>query len=61
MTGDAEVVVRVELKTRETIAVPFSSRDSADAREHLHEYQVVGRHRVISARALRVGDRMRGR
>ncbi|CAM5531875.1 hypothetical protein [Leifsonia shinshuensis] len=49
------VVLLVQLRNGEVVAVPFESREKADWWEQGIPYEVVGRPRVVTARALSVG------
>lgn len=57
--NEDRIVLLVELRAGEVVAVPFASRAAAERWESLHGYEVVQSMRVISARALSVGARMR--
>lgn len=57
--SDADgIVLLVQLRDGEVVAVPFSSRDRADQWEDRHDFETVGRPRVVSARSLSVGERL---
>lgn len=50
-----KVVLLVELRGGEVVAVPFDSREKADWWEERMPYEIVGRPRVVTAKALAVG------
>ena len=49
----------VEFTSGEVVAVPFANRDAADRWEQSHDYEVIGRPRIATARSLSVGARRR--
>lgn len=49
------IVLLVELRNGEVVAVPFESREKADGWEERIPYEVVGRPRVVTARSLSIG------
>lgn len=61
MTEASQVVLLVELPGGEIVAVPFISAERAELWEARHYYEVAGRPRIVSARALSVAQRMRDR
>lgn len=58
---NGEIVLLVELRGGEIVAVPFASREKADWWEERMPYEVVGRPRVVTAKSLAVGAAFRAR